>query len=91
MGNDEAKDEYDSDSTEALMAEYDRKRKNRADDVIATQAVICILLAALLLGGRIFRPEITGEVFSKIKSLSADGPEIMPNPIDMLIDYIDKH
>ena len=91
MGNDEAKEEYDSGSTEALMAEYDRKRRNRADDIIATQAVICILLAALLAGGRIFRPEITGEVFGRIKSLSADGAEIMSNPIDMLIDYIDKH
>ena len=91
MENDELKDEYDRDSTEALMAEYDRKQKNRADDIIAMQAVICILLAALLVGGRIFRPEITEEVFGRIKSLSADRGEIMPNPIDMLIDYIDKH
>jgi hypothetical protein len=90
MENDGVKDELDSGSTEALIAEYDRKRKNRADDVIATQAVVCILLAALLVGGRIFRPEITGEVFGRIKSLATDTAEIMPNPIDILIDHFDK-
>ena len=91
MGNDEAKDEYDSGSTEALMAEYDRKRRNKADDIIATQAVICILLAALLAGGRIFRPEVTAGVLGRIKSLAADTAEVMPNPIDILIDYFDKN
>ena len=90
MENDEVREEYDSGSTEALIEEYDRKRRNRADDVIATQAVICILLALLFIGGNFFRPELTGEVFVRLKHLAADSSAVVPNPIDFIIDYIDK-
>lgn len=83
-------EELDSGSTEALIKEYDRKRRNRADDIIATQTVVCILIAVLFICGNIFRPEITGEVFGKLRSLSSDSTNVIPNPIDTLLKYIDK-
>ncbi len=82
--------EYDSGSTEALMEEYDRKRRNRADDVIATQAVLCILIALLFIGGSFFRPQLTGEVFGRLKALSSDPAPAVPNPIDFILEYIDR-
>lgn len=87
----EEKIEENEDSTEALIEEYDKKRKNRADDVIATQAVVCILLAVLFIAGNMLYPDITGAVFRKLRGLVTDENSIMPNPIDLLIGYIDKH
>ena len=49
MGNEEICEEYDTDSAEALVEEYEMKRRNRADDIIAVQAVICILLSPCFL------------------------------------------
>lgn len=90
MENEEASEEFDSGSTEALVEEYEMKRRNRADDIIATQAVICILLALLFIAGSIFLPELTGEVFGRLKSLAADSSEVIANPIDIILGYIDK-
>ncbi|MBR6967619.1 MAG: hypothetical protein IKH78_03710 [Ruminococcus sp.] len=78
------------DSTDALMEEYDRKRRNRADDVIAAQAVICILLGAALFCAELFRPDIAGELLGRLRGLSADSSFVVPNPIDIIIGYIDK-
>lgn len=77
------------DSTEVLCGEYEMKRKNRADDIIAVQAVLCIVIAAAFFVGNMFYPDITGEVFGRIRSLSAED-SIIPNPIDLLADFIDK-
>ncbi|MCR5599201.1 MAG: hypothetical protein K6G33_00440 [Ruminococcus sp.] len=86
--NEEKNEFAEEETTEELIAEYDRKRRNRADDVIATQAVVCILAALLFFAaGRIY-PEITGEVFAKLRGLVTDSREVMPNPIDLLIGYI---
>lgn len=90
MENEDANEEFDSGSTETLVEEYERKRRNRADDIIATQAVICILLVLLFIAGSIFRPELTGEVFAQLKSLTADSSEVIPNPIDIILGCIDK-
>ena len=90
MENEEVCEETDSESTEALMEEYERKRRNRADDVIAAQAVLCILLALLFIGGSIFRPELTGEVLEIVRSLASDSSEVIPNPIDIISGYFDK-
>lgn len=90
MENEEENEEFDSGSTEALVEEYEMKRRNRADDIIATQAVVCILLALLFIVGSIFRPELTGEVLAQLKSLASDSSEVISNPIDMILGYIDK-
>ena len=90
MENEEVCEELDNDSTEALIEKYERKQRNRADDVIAAQAVICILLTLLFIGGSFFFPEITGEVFEKVRNLASDSSEVIPNPIDMISGYFDK-
>ena len=77
------------DGTEALCGDYEMKRKNRADDIIAIQAVLCIVIGAAFFVGNMFYPDITGEVFGRIRALSAEG-SIMPNPIDLLAELIDK-
>lgn len=77
-------------TTEELLEEYDKKRRNRADDVIATQTVVCIMLALLFFAANRFLPDVTGEVFEKLRCLVTDSKEIMPNPIDLLMNYIDK-
>ncbi len=91
MGNEEICEEYDTDSAVALVEEYEMKRRNRADDIIAVQAVICILLTLLFIGGSIFYPTLTGEVFKEVRNLASNSYEIIPNPIDMIIVFFDKH
>lgn len=90
MENEEI-NELPEDSTELLIEEYDKKRRNRADDIIATQAVLCILIGALFIAGNMLYPDITGAVFSRIKALASDNSSVMPNPIDLIAGYIDKH
>lgn len=77
------------DTTEELIAEYGKKRRNRSDDVIATQAVVCIMLAVAYFAASRFCPDITGALFVRLRSFVTDSSEIMPNPIDFLINYID--
>ena len=47
----ENEEKAEQDTTEELLDTYERKRKNKADDVIATQAVLCILLAIMFCCG----------------------------------------
>lgn len=90
MENEEIIEETDENSTEALIESYDRKRKNRADDIIATQAVICILLGVLFIAGNMLYPDITGAVFAKLRGLVTEDKNIITNPIDHILSYIDK-
>jgi len=78
-------------TTEELLDTYERKRKNRADDVIATQAVLCILLAVMFCCGRYFYPELTEAVFNRVKELTADSSYVIANPIDLVRELLDKH
>ena len=78
------------DTTEELIEEYDKKRINKADDIIATQAVVCIMLALIFFAAGRFYPDITGELFAKLRTLVTDSREVMPNPIDILRNCIDK-
>ncbi|MCR4796326.1 MAG: hypothetical protein K5898_14370 [Ruminococcus sp.] len=78
-------------TTEELLDTYERKRKNKADDVIATQAVLCILLAVLFCCGRYFCPEVTEAIFGRLKSLTADSSCVIVNPIDLVRELLDKH
>ncbi len=90
MDYEELTEEADEDSTEALIEEYDKKRRNRADDVIATQAVLCILLGIFFIAGNMLYPDIVGDVFHKLRGLVTDEKSIMPNPVDLILEYIDK-
>ena len=90
MESEEICEEFDTDSTDALVEEYKMKSKNRADDIIAVQAVICILLTLLFIGGSIFSPALTGEIFEEVRKLASDSSELIPNPIDIILENFDK-
>ena len=90
MENEEMLEETGEDTTEALMESYDRKRRNRADDIIAPQAVICILIGVLFIAGNMLYPDITGAIFQKLRGLVTEDKNIIPNPIDHILNYIDK-
>ena len=48
-------------------------------------------LTLLFIGGSIFYPTLTGEVFKEVRNLASNSYEIIPNPIDMIIVFFDKH
>ncbi len=81
--------EYE-DTTEALLEKYDTRRASKPEDVIAMQAVLCILLALLLIGANFFYPDTAEALYSKLCSLTSDTADIIPNPIDLIILYCDK-
>ncbi len=77
-------------TAEELIDTYERRRKNKADDIIAAQAVLCIFIAALFIFGRIFYPDAAGEVYNKLTALIADKDFVFANPIDLLEKLLDK-
>ena len=87
----ENEEKAEQDTTEELLDTYERKRKNKADDVIATQAVLCIILAVIFCCGRYFYPDITEAVFTRLKGLASDSSFVIVNPIDLLREVFDKH
>lgn len=92
MENEElSTEENEQDTTEELLETYERRRKNKAEDVIATQAVLCILIGALFVCGRIFYPQVTGEVFGRLRELVTDSSFVIANPIDLIMGLLDKH
>lgn len=73
------------DSTEALLEKYDRNKSQKFDDIAAMQAVICILLAASLFALNLTAPELSAPLFARIKEMSGDKTEVIPNIIDLII------
>lgn len=78
------------DSTETLVEEIHARRDSRPDDIIAMQAVLCILLALLLIAANYFYPDTAEELYGKITALTSDPKNLIPNPIDLIISYLDK-
>lgn len=76
------------DSTEELLKKYDKKRTQKVDDIFAMQAVICVLLAAVLLVSNLLYPDLCAPVYEKIKEMSSDEHEIMPNLIDVILSRL---
>lgn len=77
------------DSTEVLLEEYDRKQRNKPDDVIAMQSVVCILIAVLMFGANFLYPQTVGELAARVRSLT-QAADICPNPVDLIIEYIER-
>lgn len=75
------------DSTEALLEKYDRKRTQKYDDITAMQAVICILLAVAMFVLNMAAPELSEPLFMRLKEVSADEKEVIPNLIDLIIAF----
>ena len=64
-----------------------RKKEGKADDIIAMQAVICLLIAAGLAVSNIFVPDTAEGIFSRLKSLSESTNELFPNPIELIAEH----
>lgn len=82
-------EEY-SDSTEALTEEIRSRKASKPEDIIAMQAVVCVLIAVFLIAANYLYPDTAEALYNKICSLSQDKTELIPNPIDFIIRYIDK-
>ena len=79
------------DDTEQLAEESSRrKREGGADDIIAMQAAVCMLIAAALMITNIFRPDISGELFTRIHELSESADELFRNPIELLTELLNR-
>ncbi|MBR1824696.1 MAG: hypothetical protein IJ779_10770 [Ruminococcus sp.] len=77
-----------TDTTESLLEQYDDAKSRKLDDIIATQAVICVLLAAALFVLNLFYPDIAKELFDRLKNCMDDTAFTLPNPLDILISYL---
>ena len=73
-----------------LSRKFTRAGIQRPDDVIAMQSVLCILLALLLIAANYFYPDTAEELYGKITALTSDPKNLIPNPIDLIISYLDK-
>lgn len=82
-----AEEEQCEDSTEALLEKYDRKKTQKFDDITAMQAVVCVLLAVALFVMNMAAPELSKPLFARLKELSADEREIIPNLIELIIAF----
>jgi len=82
-------EEY-SDSTEALVEEIRSRKASKPEDIIAMQSVVCILIAVFLIAANYIYPDTAEALYGKICRLSQDKTELIPNPIDLIIRYIDK-
>lgn len=79
------------DDTELLATETKRRRKEgRADDSAAMQAAVCLILAIALVVLNTAYPDTAGELFSRVRELSADTAEIIPDPIELIVHYFNS-
>lgn len=66
------------DDTRALLEKYDRKEKNRRDDVFAMQTALCLLIATGFVALKAFYPAVFSEIFALLSELIRDEKEILP-------------
>lgn len=79
------------DDTELLASETKRRRKEgRADDSAAMQAAVCLILSIALVLLNTVDADTAGELFSRVRELSADTAEIIPDPIELIINYFNS-
>ncbi|MCM1133768.1 MAG: hypothetical protein NC340_09890 [Ruminococcus flavefaciens] len=65
-----------------------RKKEGRADDSATMQMALCMIIAVGLIILNIFNPDTAEALFLKLRDISGNGVEIIPNPIDMIAGYI---
>lgn len=74
-----------SDSIEAILERHDMRKSQKADDIVAMQSVICVMLAVALLISNLLYPNICEPLYEMLKNLTNDEKEVMPNLIDVLM------
>lgn len=79
----------EEDNTELLEIDnIMRKKEGRADDSAAMQTALCMIIAVGFIILNIFKPDMAEALFSRLRELSSNGNEVIPNPIDIISDYI---
>ncbi|MDE6788535.1 MAG: hypothetical protein K2J47_04355 [Ruminococcus sp.] len=79
----------EEDNTELLEIDnIMRKKEGRADDSTAMQTVLCMIIAVGFIILNIFKPDMAEALFLRLRELSSNGNEVIPNPIDIISDYI---
>lgn len=79
----------EEDNTELLEIDnIMQKKEGRADDSAAMQTALCMIIAVGFIILNIFKPDMAEALFSRLRELSSNGNEVIPNPIDIISDYI---
>ncbi len=69
---------------EEVREKYENRKSRKADEIIAVQAVICILLATGFFVANIFYPQICRELYDILESSVTDTSHIVPYISDYL-------
>ena len=77
----------DDDTSQLRDEEMRRKKEGKADDIIAMQAVVCLLIAAGIVIANIYCPDKAEALYKQICRLSADTSELFPNPVRLIMEY----
>lgn len=73
---------------EELLADCERAVRERPDDVPATQAVVCILLAAGLFCAQLISPAVGSGLFARLTALVSDKHELLRNPLELIFSLL---
>ncbi len=85
MDNDETEQTMPcEDSAEVILERYERKRTQKADDVAAMQAVLCVLAAAVLIIINLIDGDLGRSLFERLTELANDEKEVVPNIIRLV-------
>lgn len=77
------------DDTESLEIDTARSRKEgSAWDSISMQTALCMIIAVGLVVLNIFRPDTAEELFKNLREFSENAEKVIPNPIDVISEYI---
>ncbi|MDD6345888.1 MAG: hypothetical protein PUA51_06700 [Oscillospiraceae bacterium] len=77
-------EESEKSDIEAVREKYESRKSQKADEIIAVQAVICILLTIGFFTANIFCPQICRELYDILESLVNDTEHIVPYISDYL-------
>ncbi|MBO5163089.1 MAG: hypothetical protein J6B75_01400 [Ruminococcus sp.] len=82
---------HPEDSTENLREEnFRRKKEGRLEDTAAVQAAVCLILSIGIVLLNVWKPDMAGDLFNMVKSLSVSEKPLFENPINTLIEFISE-
>lgn len=76
--------EEEKSDIDEVREKYESRSSRKADEIIAVQAVICIILAVGFFVANIFYPQICRELFNILEKLMKDNEHIVPYISDYL-------
>lgn len=77
------------DDTEFLENDAEiRKKEGSAGDSVSMQTALCMIIAVGFIVLNIFKPDIAEALFIKLREISGNTENVIPNPIDIISAYI---